>query len=364
MVLKSQSDIHISAPGRICLFGDHQDYLGLPVIACAIDRYIYLEASLNNKSSIKIIMPDIDKERIIDLNKEFISISERDYVVSSLKVLKRYGIEPNRGYDVILKGDIPINAGLSSSSAIVVAWIRFLLEAFGNTKHITSEYVAKLAFEAEVLEYNSPGGLMDQYSISIGNLIYLNTVNGDYNLIDKKVESLIIGESGIPKKTLGVLSQLRGKALESINLVAKNVPSFKIEESTLNDYDLYKQYVSEDLQSIFYAAIKNYNITKQAFSAFSEDELNINFIGNLMTEHHKILKDILRITVPRIDDMVESSLKNNALGAKIVGSGGGGCIVALTNQQDEENVIEGMLKAGARNAYKVNITKGVGVVNK
>ena len=40
------------APGRVCLFGDHQDYLGLPIIACAIDRFIEIQGSENDSEEI------------------------------------------------------------------------------------------------------------------------------------------------------------------------------------------------------------------------------------------------------------------------------------------------------------------------
>ena len=42
------------APARICLFGDHQDYLGLPVIACAIDKYIIVEGKPNHSNFLKL----------------------------------------------------------------------------------------------------------------------------------------------------------------------------------------------------------------------------------------------------------------------------------------------------------------------
>ena len=58
------------APGRTCLFGDHQDYLGLPIIACAIDRYIRLTAIENGLILFHIKMPDIKKQRIINIEEK------------------------------------------------------------------------------------------------------------------------------------------------------------------------------------------------------------------------------------------------------------------------------------------------------
>lgn len=354
--------IKIQAPGRICLFGDHQDYLGLPIIACAINRYIYLTASPNTDMELRINMPDIGEQREIKLDQPMLPISTHDHFISSLKELKLEGCIPDKGYNIEIKGNIPINAGLSSSSAIIVAWISFLLEAFGSDKTITPEYISRLAYRAEVLHYKAPGGMMDQYSISIGNLLFLNTVNGRHTIINNNLQYLIVGESGIPKETLDVLTNLKGYALEAIATVQAKTKDFKIENTTMEDYELNKVYVSNKLRQIFYGAIKNYEITKSAFESLKKNEIDLNKIGSLMNEHHSVLKDILKITVPIIDKMIDGALRNNALGAKIVGSGGGGCIVALADENNVEKVINGILDAGASAAYKVSISDGVKVL--
>ncbi|MDH5413475.1 MAG: galactokinase [Flavobacteriaceae bacterium] len=357
-----KESIKVAAPGRICLFGDHQDYLGLPVIACAINRYIYLNARINNNKMLRIHMPDIKTERVIDLQKPLLPANSRDYFISAIKVLQDIGCTIDVGYDVQISGDIPINAGLSSSSALVVAWITFLLDAFGAGTKVTPELIARLAYRTEVLEYNEPGGLMDQYTISIGNLLFINTVDGSHKIINKELESLIVGESGIPKQTLGTLKNLRDVALQAISSVQAEVKDFKIENSTVDDYAKLKHHVPEDLQPVFYAAINNYAITKEAFQALNNAEIDLDKIGNLMTMHHDILKDVLKITVPLIDYMINAALSAGAYGAKIVGSGGGGSIAALSSKENEEKVIKAMLEAGAKSAYKVRIVGGVHVI--
>ena len=52
------------APARICLFGDHQDYLGLPVIACAIDKYITVEGKPNHSNFLNFNLKDLEKKNI------------------------------------------------------------------------------------------------------------------------------------------------------------------------------------------------------------------------------------------------------------------------------------------------------------
>jgi len=351
-------EIFVKAPGRICLFGDHQDYLGLPVIACAIDRYIFLEAQRRQDDFLEIHLPDLDQVRTIDLNSTLVSTGKRDYLISSLRVLKKQGILLESGYTVSIRGDIPINAGLSSSSAVVVAWIRFLLKAFGNEDQQSSAYLARLAYEAEVLEYDSPGGLMDQYTISLGNTIFLNTVDGTHDFINKKLASLIIGESGVAKETLEVLANLRAYAQQAIKQVQEKDNSFRIEAAGIEDYQEFENYVDPQLRPYFYAALKNYTITKKAKAIFDTTVFDRSEIGALMYEHHTVLRDILKITVPLIDRMIDAAMDQGALGAKIVGSGGGGCIVALVDPDKEDQVIQAIERAGATKVYKINVAKG------
>lgn len=359
MVLKES--ITVVAPGRICLFGDHQDYLGLPVIACAINRSIQLKAVKNTSNCLKIMMPDIDDERTFDLNEKVAILSKQDYFASALHVLERYNCMPNVGYDIILAGDIPVNAGLSSSSAVLVSWVTFLLEAFGSSHLIDASFIAKLSYEAEVLEFNAPGGLMDQYTISLGNTVFLNTVTGDHISIPQPIHSLIIGESGVPKETLEVLGQLGNLAKKAIAQIQKEVPTFEIKNATTSTYNNYKHLVNENLRPIFLAAVNNYLITKDALEVMQEVQIDLHRLGELMDAHHFELKEHLKITVPIIDSMIDGAKAAGALGAKIVGSGGGGCIVALASQGNETEVIEGILKGGAKFAYKIEISKGVQV---
>ena len=118
--------IKVEAPARICFFGDHQDYLNLPVIAGTINRFIHIEGEKINDNKYILQLVDIDEYRTINLNEKY-NIDDGDYFLSALEVLKKEGYIFNEGYKIKIFGNIPINAGVSSSSALVVAWIRFLL---------------------------------------------------------------------------------------------------------------------------------------------------------------------------------------------------------------------------------------------
>ncbi|WP_413614525.1 mevalonate kinase [Flavobacterium sp. N2038] len=351
------------APGRTCLFGDHQDYLGLPVIACAINRNIRLSAVQNKTSTFVINMIDINEIRVIDINAIFEKLEPRDYFASSLRVLRRHGCIPDVGYDIVITGDIPINSGTSSSSALLMAWIRFLIAAFGVDDEVTCEFIAKIGYASEVLEHGEPGGMMDHFSIGVGNIVYINTKDPfSYRSVGTELKGLITGVSGVPKETIGLIGELKGNALMAIDLVKQSYPDFDLNASEIEDVDRYKNCLPDRLIPFFEAALKNYHYTKEALKEFEKPVLDLKKIGELMNEHHAVLRDLLKITVPRIDDMVNAALRAGAYGAKIVGSGGGGSIVVIADPKKEEQVIEAILEAGAQEAYAVSVDPGVRII--
>ena len=156
------------------MFGEHQDYLNLPIIACAISLRIEITGTKRDDSLINISLPDINQTEIFSLNTQLEYLKERDYFKSSINVLRKHGLNFSNGFDCTIHGEIPINAGTSSSSALIVSWINFLNQFSCTPQNLSSEKLAKYAHEAEVLEFNEPGGMMDHYSTAVGGIIYLD----------------------------------------------------------------------------------------------------------------------------------------------------------------------------------------------
>ena len=347
------------APGRTCLFGDHQDYLGLPIIACAINKHITLTAIENSLGSFELNMPDIQQKRSIKIGTSLENINNQDHFLSAIKVLKRYGCKIDKGFDIEIKGTIPINSGTSSSSALVVAWVLFLIKAFGDAHLLHPEKVSQIAFEAEVLEHNAPGGKMDQFSIGLGNIIYLETGEKfTYQSIKKPFRHLIMAESGVPKETVGLLKRLKTNSWKAIAQVQRKLPNFTIENAKNEHLSTYLSLVDKELKPYLNAAIGNYKVTLKALEAFQKDTLDLQKLGNLMNEHHHFLKNDLKITVPKIDKMIKTALENGALGAKIVGSGGGGSIAIIALEEEQPKIIKAIKKIGVKNVYPVAVEKG------
>ncbi len=347
--------IKTKAPARICFFGDHQDYLNLPVIAGTINRFIEVKGEPNGEEYLLLKLIDFDSVVKINLNEPLELLKSGDYLRSSIRVLKRNGIVLKKGYDIEIKGNIPIKAGLSSSSALTIAWLRFLTKAAVPNTKFEDEQLARWAYESEVLEFNEAGGIMDQYTISIGGMLYINTTDASYKRLNVKLENLIVGYSGIEKKTQEILTRLKDGAQKAIEIVQKNNPNFKIQNAKKQDfYDLRKNLPFE-LHPYFYAAIFNHQITKNALFELQEPNYDVQKIANLINAHQEILDKKLNNTPTKMIHMMNAAENAGAKATKIVGSGGGGCFFAITDSQNERKVIDAILAAGATDAFSVNL---------
>lgn len=348
--------IEIKVPARVCFYGDHQDYLGLPVIAGTIDRYINLKATPNSDRNYLLRLLDLNKESSISLDDNLEHIQADDYFRSVMTVLKGQGFQFDEGYDIEISGNIPVNAGLSSSSALVVAWIRFLVAAQGKSEEISDYQIGRWAYEAEVLFFNQPGGLMDQYTIAQKGLIYIDTLSGESTRLNANLGKLLVAESGVPKKTLEVLKNARVYAQNAIDVVKNANPEFELKDATLDDYEKYIDLVPEELQGYWYATIYNYHITLEAKKELLKPNPNIQVLGDLMNQHQTILQNEIKNTPLKMVEMMKAARNAGAIGTKIIGSGGGGCMVAMVTDDVEEQVKQAFLDKGAKAIYTAELT--------
>nr|WP_299345701.1 GHMP kinase [Allomuricauda sp.] len=348
--------ITIKVPARICFFGDHQDYLGLPVIAGTINRYIHLSALPIAKNEFFIELKDLQQVRVISLKEETKPIRSKDYFRSGISILQDNGFQFSQGYHIEIWGDTPINAGLSSSSALVVAWIRFLIATQQIKEPISDSQVGRWAYEAEVLFFKQPGGLMDQYTIAKKGLLYLDTKTGESTLLKNSLGKLLVAESGLPKRTLNVLKNARKYAQLAIGSVQSVHPDFNLNAVTREDYYRYLDIVPKKYQNHWFAAVHNYEITLAAKEELLSGNPNLHRLADLMNEHQLILQDQIENTPSKMIQMMDAAKKNGALACKIIGSGGGGCMLALIGDKDIDGIKKAFLETGAELVYEVEIS--------
>ena len=230
----------IKAPARICLFGDHQDYLGLPVIACAIDRFIEFNALPNSSNKLHFDFIDLNNKLTVNLDEPYDNFGPRDYIRSSLYLLQQRGIQLKSGFDVEVYGNIPINAGLSSSSAFVVAWITLLLKLSSRLNDYTAVEIGQMGYEAECVLHKESGGKMDQYTSAIGNTVYIDTSRDlSYESLIFPTDALLVANSGVPKATLDGLRTLNQRTHSAIAKVSQHYPELEIAKVSLGELGQY-----------------------------------------------------------------------------------------------------------------------------
>lgn len=348
-------DPRVSAPGRICLFGEHQDYLGLPVVAAAVDLRIGVEAAPRTDGLLVVDMPDIGESVKIDPFVEQIYAHHRDYLRSSVNVLRRAGTTWSRGYTAVVRSTIPINAGVSSSSAMTVMWLRFLLQIADNPPDWTPEDLARWGYKAEVVEFGDPGGMMDHYCAALGGLLWIDTRPPfAAERIGPLPDGFVIGHSLEPKATLETLAQTRREVTDGLTRMKEVMPAFDLACTPLAEVEGLFKYLQPASSKRLRANLVNRNITNEARRALADgDEVKI---GHLLTLHHAQLRDGLDLSTPKIERMLDASLATGALGGKINGSGGGGTMFAYAPGR-QHAVAEAIQQEGGV-PYVVRIDEG------
>ncbi len=352
--------IKIKSPGRICLFGEHQDYLGYPVISLAISKYIYIEAKRITEPKLIINLPDTNEKIEVILNqKELEYQSKRDYIKSAYNLFLRMGIRFQKGYEISITGDIPINAGVASSSALVIGWLYFLNHI---TYHALSKFQLALeGYNAEVREFNEAGGMMDHFTAAFGKLIYLEQINSKPNLttFDLSLKGFVLGNSLEKKSTVEDLINIKKTALEGFRTLKESMPSFNPFKTLIDEVLPFLPSIEKRYRKNIIGNLGNRDLTKIALNLINEYYQNINKVnsnqlkdfyvqvGNLLNLHHQNLKDDIQVSTQKIDDMISASLKAGALGGKINGSGFGGTMFALT-LADQDALISAIEKVGGK----------------
>jgi galactokinase len=296
-------EANVSVSGRVCLLGDKNDLLNGPVIAAAVSKFLHfkLRKQENNKISFtydnKTFSRDFDKFETNEFFKFFSQIAWR----------LKDKIGP---FDCVVTGDLPVGCGLSSSSACSIGLIRGLSKLFDF--EMSKDEIAELSYQVEHNDLGIMCGRMDQYSIAYGGVTYIET--GDETKVTPlKIETIpiVIGNSCEPRQAKTVLN--------------RTMDRLKANDKTYIDaFDRINSNVEKGI-----AAIK---------------ENDMKLLGQLMLSHQEAER-AMDATTPRLEAMIKAALDAGALGAKQIGAGGGGCMIALC-PNNTENVLKAVQNAG------------------
>ena len=286
-----------SAPGKVILFGEHFVVYGIKSILCSINKRVTVTAEKTNERKISI-NSEIGK-LVLEPNE---SISEINSPLKPFYYLANKAIkDQNIGLKIQIESEIPLGAGLGSSSACCVAGAAAIFKLFGE---ISKEKILEIAIEAEKTIYQNTSGA-DCTVSTYGGLMEYDKNNGFRKIEDEPNFQLVIANSNIKHSTETMVSRV--KEFEN-----KNKEKF---------HEL------SNLES---------NLVNDVLKLIKENK--IKEIGEKINQNQKFLEEI-GISNEQLEAMIKIGQKTS-YGAKITGSGGGGCIFALTNESNLDETIK------------------------
>jgi len=327
-----------SAPGRVCLYGEHQDYLKLTVVPAAINLKTKITVEKNNTREIRVNSVELGKNHSFKITKNLsLAKNEFDYIRAVLMVLFQENIiEEISGFNLNITSQIPFGSGLSSSAAILVAWLTALNDQLNLRLNKTE--IADLCFIAENKILGINCGIMDQYSSSLGGIFSLDCDGPPYKIqqFTTELNGLVIGDSCIRRSANEPLTLLKSQITTGIEKI-KQQGNFELRTLASNTLTEFRDFITEDEYRKLLGVITIRNITKRSITELSKnEEQDFEYLGSLLTKQQTMLRDYLGVSIPELDNLIDVSLKAGALGAKLTGAGLGGCIIALAPGKEEE----------------------------
>ena len=354
--MNKKNDFTVSAPGRVFLFGEHSDYLGLEVISAALDKRINFDVTLREDSQIIVNYLDLHKRDNFSFDEEITYSHERDYLRSAFNVLARKNIIPLTGAEITVSGDIPIAAGLSSSSALAVASVMTITEL--AKKSLKKKEIAECTFEAEVIEFGESGGMMDHMASIYGGIIHVDF--GDQIVITplpSNITGFVIGDSLEKKEdTVGDLRMIRNNVEKGYNTLKKKISDFSHRKTSIQTVLEHSNSLPDICRQMTETTIRNRDLTRRALKILRNENPNPETIGKMLDEIHELMRDGLMRSTEKIEKMIQVAKDAGALGGKINGSGGGGTMLAYAPGKEKE-IAKALEKAGGE-PYIIKISEG------
>lgn len=350
--------ITVSTPSRLCLFGEHLDYLSLEVVTMAVNLRFYASIDKRNDGLVKVTIKDssintLNQVNVLNMYEEIMFNGrdeityghKRDYFRSAFNVIKKRGYDVSCGFDVKMDSEIPIGKGMCSSSTMIVAFIKAILEAIDADIKDNKKELVDMAYQAEVTEFNEPGGKMDHIASVYGGICHFDFFSISHPVVQPLFGlpegDFILVDSHEQKDTLKVLRNAKEPVMKAL----ETLPS--IREMVVNDENEEQiEKLDENLKVPLKAAMNNYSILKQFLLGLRNNEIDDMKLGMLLKNHHMNLNLGLGISTKTIERILTIAYENGALGGKINGSGGGGCCYVFCRKKDTDKIVEAINSAG------------------
>lgn len=314
---------HGSAPGKVILTGEHSVVYGYPALAAALDLRCNVKSQFREDKLISIHSKDLNfhlqytENEVIGVKSMKFPGKRFDNIVLAIVNTQKF-LEKENGVDLEITSQIPVSAGLGSSAAVVVATIASIANLYDAK--LEKDKISQIAFESEKVTHGKPSGIDNSIATYGGVLKFENGTITHMKLTESI--PILIGNTKVPRNTKQLVEKVGNN---------KKTKS-KIIEPILNTMGV--------LVEEFETAVKNNDITK---------------IGELMDINQGLL-DSIGVGHSSLSEFIWKSRDSGAIGAKLTGAGGGGCMIALAPNKEKQRKIKETLEQASYEVIPSNLT--------
>ncbi|HEY3974629.1 MAG TPA: galactokinase [Candidatus Sulfotelmatobacter sp.] len=363
------------APGRVNLIGEHTDYNDGFVMPAAVAFSTYVAIAGRPDHTLVIHSEEFPGNFEFDLNSLPVLRTGEwcDYVLGVAIMLQRRGVQFS-GANLLVHGDVPIGAGLSSSAAVEVASALALLSMSSGETKLPLPEIARLCQQAENSFVGARVGIMDQFVSCLGKAGYallLDCRSLKYQPVPIPAGVRLVVCNTMIKHALatGAYNTRREECEAGVNYFAKLDPRI----GALRDVS--QELLEEHAQALPMTVAKRCSHvvrenqrTLDAARAFAEGDLGR--VGDLMRESHCSLRDLYEVSCRELDIMVDAAEGLPGFcGGRMMGGGFGGCTINLVHEESTDDfaqeIVERYLRLTgiAAQVYLCTAEDGAGELN-
>ena len=329
------------APGRVNLIGEHTDYNNGFVLPAAIDKAVYVAITKRDDELFNWYACDLDEhyegstENVVKSNKGW-----PNYLLGVVDQLQKAGYKPG-GFNVVIGGDVPNGAGMSSSAAVECATIVALndLFAFGIDK-IT---MIKMAQKAEHVFAGVMCGIMDQFASMMGMrgyVIKLDCRSLDYEYVRftfPDIEIVLFDTKVKHSLASSEYNTRRKECEEGVALIKQHHPEVEsLRDATIDMVELHLKDKGKVYDRCKYVVEEIARLLAACEDLKYED---LEAFGKKMFATHDGLSKLYEVSCEELDFLADCAKDEpDILGARMMGGGFGGCTINLIKKDAVDEV--------------------------
>ncbi|HTF30415.1 MAG TPA: galactokinase [Flavitalea sp.] len=362
----------VAAPGRVNLIGEHTDYNQGFVLPGAVDKKIYMGIAENNTNTVNIYARQFNNSFSFSLDDLQPVKGWPTYLVGVSFYMLKAGATI-RGMDVIIDGDIPVGAGMSSSAALCSAYGSAINEIFNNG--LSRMQLALIGQKTEHHFAEVQCGIMDQFASmhgKAGHVMKLDCRNLEYEYIpfDFPDHKIVLVNSMVSHSLASTEYNTRRLQCEEgvrilQNFLTRDVHSLR--DITISELETYREKLPEEVyRRCYYILNENMRLLKGCELLRKND---LDGFGKLMYQSHEGLSKWYEVSCPELDFLAEKARDYPGVsGSRMMGGGFGGCTINIVPKAILDDFQENMHAAYTKEygkspeIYVTQLDDGAGVI--